>query len=45
MEDAEATLLQALLGKHRAALWRYAVRLSGDQMRLGHHTCGPGVTR
>ena len=33
MEDPEADLMRVLYDEHAAALWRYAVRLTGDQAR------------
>jgi len=33
MEDPEAALMRGLYDEHAAALWRYAVRLTGDQAR------------
>jgi RNA polymerase sigma-70 factor (ECF subfamily) len=33
MEDPEAALMRVLYDEHAAALWRYAVRLTGDQAR------------
>ena len=32
-EHAEATLMRVLYDEHAAALWRYAVRLTGDRAR------------
>ncbi len=40
MDDPEAALMRVLYDEHAAALWRYAVRLTGD-----HGTsrgCGAG---
>jgi len=31
--DPESTLIRTLYDEHAAALWRYAVRLNGDQAR------------
>ncbi|HZA08728.1 sigma-70 family RNA polymerase sigma factor [Mycobacterium sp.] len=33
MEDPEAALMRVLYDEHAAALWRYALRLTGDQAR------------
>ena len=33
MDDPEAALMRVLYDEHAAALWRYAVRLTGDQAR------------
>jgi RNA polymerase sigma-70 factor (ECF subfamily) len=33
MEDSEAALMRVLYDEHAAALWRYALRLTGDQAR------------
>jgi RNA polymerase sigma-70 factor, ECF subfamily len=33
MEEPEAALMRVLYDEHAAALWRYAVRLTGDQAR------------
>jgi RNA polymerase sigma-70 factor, ECF subfamily len=33
MEDPEAGLMRVLYDEHAAALWRYALRLTGDQAR------------
>ena len=33
MKDPEAALLRVLYNEHGAALWRYALRLTGDQAR------------
>lgn len=33
MRDPEAELVQALYDEHAAALWRYALRLTGDRAR------------
>jgi len=33
MNDPEAALMRGLYDEHAAALWRYAVRLTGDQAR------------
>lgn len=33
MKDAEAELMQVLYDEHAAALWRYALRLTGDRAR------------
>ena len=32
-EDHETTLMRVLYDEHAAALWRYAVRLTGDRAR------------
>ena len=46
---AESTLMQVLYDEHAAALWRYAVRLTGDRARAGDVVqetwCAPGNTR
>ena len=33
MDDPEAALMRVLYDEHAAALWRYAVRLTGDPAR------------
>ncbi len=33
MDDPEAAMMRVLYDEHAAALWRYAVRLTGDQAR------------
>jgi RNA polymerase sigma-70 factor (ECF subfamily) len=33
MDDPEAALMRVLYDEHAAALWRYAMRLTGDQAR------------
>ena len=33
MEDAEAAMMRVLYKEHAGALWRYALRLTGDQAR------------
>src|SRR5215218_8284213 len=33
MEDPEAALMRVLYDEHAAALWRYALRLTGDRAR------------
>lgn len=33
MEDPEAAMMRVLYDEHAAALWRYALRLTGDQAR------------
>ena len=33
MEDPEAAMMRALYDEHAAALWRYALRLTGDRAR------------
>jgi RNA polymerase sigma-70 factor, ECF subfamily len=33
MEDAEAAMMRVLYNEHAGALWRYALRLTGDQAR------------
>ncbi|MBI3213920.1 MAG: sigma-70 family RNA polymerase sigma factor [Mycobacterium sp.] len=33
MDDPETTLMRVLYDEHSAALWRYAVRLTGDRAR------------
>jgi RNA polymerase sigma-70 factor, ECF subfamily len=33
MEDSEAALMRVLYDEHAAALWRYALRLTGDRAR------------
>jgi RNA polymerase sigma-70 factor (ECF subfamily) len=33
MDDPEAALMRVLYDEHSAALWRYAMRLTGDQAR------------
>ena len=33
MDDPEAELMKVLYNEHAAALWRYALRLTGDQAR------------
>src|SRR3954470_10710297 len=33
MDDPEAAMMRTLYDEHAAALWRYALRLTGDQAR------------
>ena len=33
MDDPEAAMMRGLYDEHAAALWRYALRLTGDQAR------------
>ena len=33
MDDPEAAMMRVLYDEHAAALWRYALRLTGDQAR------------
>ena len=33
MNDPEAAVMRVLYDEHAAAIWRYAVRLTGDQAR------------
>src|ERR1700724_654421 len=33
MDDPEAAMMRVLYDEHGAALWRYALRLTGDQAR------------
>jgi len=33
VDDPEAAMMRVLYDEHAAALWRYALRLTGDQAR------------